>query len=448
MRDLVVTLIIVGSLPFILLRPHIGILVWSWIAYMNPHRLTWGFAYNMPFAMMVGVTTLISFVLNPSQRRAMPFDGLVVLLFIWVIWINVTTLFALAPTEAWELWDKVMKIQLMNFVLLMLIFGRERILALVTVITFSIAFFGIKGGVFTITTGANFMVLGPTGSFITGNTEISLALVVVLPLLIYLRSLQQNRWMRHLFMVFIILCGLSILGSFSRGAFLAAAMMVGFLWLKSTYKLATMVGLLVLIPMLLAFMPDKWFDRMATIENYQQDESAMGRLNAWGFAWNLATDKDHFLIGGGLGTFQPEYFHKWAPDPEAYHDAHSIYFEVLGEQGWVGLAIFLMLLWFTWRGSSKIIRETKNHEDLSWMGNLAKMIQVSLVGYMTGGAFLGLAYWDLPYNIMALVILLKREVREALAEKTAQATGPGKRQAEMAPSRVPRFGPRKALKAR
>ncbi len=68
MRDILVTLLVFGSLPFILKRPYIGVLVWSWISYMNPHRLTWGFAYSLPFAQIVAVTLLFSFLISREKK--------------------------------------------------------------------------------------------------------------------------------------------------------------------------------------------------------------------------------------------------------------------------------------------------------------------------------------------------------------------------------------------
>lgn len=38
------------------------------------------------------------------------------------------------------------------------------------------------------------------------------------------------------------------------------------------------------------------------------------------------------------------------------------------------------------------------------------MVQVSLLGYAVGGAFLSLAYFDLPYNMMVMVVLARKWV--------------------------------------
>ena len=69
MRDVALTVFILGMLPVILARPWIGIVMWTWIGIMNPHRLTWGFAYDMPFAFMVAIATLIGFLVSREPKR-------------------------------------------------------------------------------------------------------------------------------------------------------------------------------------------------------------------------------------------------------------------------------------------------------------------------------------------------------------------------------------------
>ena len=63
MRDIIVALIIAGTIPFILRRPYIGALTWVWLSVMNPHTQGWGFAVNFPFAAIIGGVTLISLVI-------------------------------------------------------------------------------------------------------------------------------------------------------------------------------------------------------------------------------------------------------------------------------------------------------------------------------------------------------------------------------------------------
>jgi probable O-glycosylation ligase (exosortase A-associated) len=201
---------------------------------------------------------------------------------------------------------------------------------------------------------------------------------------------------------------LSIFASYSRGAVLAVAAMGLFMLLKSRKKKLIILVALVALPVMLSFMPEKWFERLDTVKTYEQDASALGRINAWWFAFNVAVERP--LIGGGYDVFDPELFKRYAPEPENFHDAHSIYFQVLGEHGFVGLILFVLLGWLAFRSATWTIRHTKELAELTWARDLASMVQVSIIGYAVGGAFLGLAYFDLYYHLVAIVLLTQAYV--------------------------------------
>ena len=417
MRDIFVVFVVFGSIPFILVRPYLGVLMWAWLGFMNPHRLSWGFAYSLPFAQVVAIATLIGVLFSREPKR-IPWTRETVVLLLFIGWMFITTFFAINQIGAWQQWDKVWKIQLMIFVTLMLMQSVERIQALIWVIVLSLGFYGVKGGIFTIITGGNYRVYGPPGSFIDSNNAIGLALIMVIPLMRYLQLTSERWWVRIGLTAAVALSAVSILGTQSRGAFVGIAAVLFYLVLKSRKRLAITVVLILVIPFGLLIMPQKWFDRMQTIRNYEQDASAMGRINAWWLAYNLA--KDRPLVGGGYQTFQPEVFEVYAPEPENVRDAHSIYFEVLGEHGFVGLFLFLSLGFFVWRSCSWLIKQARGHPELSSFGDLARMTQVSLVGYATSGSFLGLAYFDLYYNLVVIVIIAKTLAHEHLQEKAAE----------------------------
>ena len=415
MRDIVLILIVLGSVPFILMRPYVGAYMWAWLGFMNPHRFTYGFAYNFPFATIVAVATLLGLLFFREQKR-FPWTPLTSIWVLFVLWMCFTTLFALVPESAYPEWTRMIKIQVMTIITIILIQNRERLHVLVWVVAGSLAFFGIKGGIFSIASGGRYMVWGPEGSFISGNNSIALALVMTLPLLRYLQLNSDNRWVKWGLMGAMGLCALSTLSSYSRGAFLAISVMAIFLIMKSRRKGMILLGFILVVPIMLQFMPEKWFDRMGTIQTYEEDGSALGRINAWWFAYNLA--KDHPVVGGGFNAFDPTLFYKYAPEPENFHDSHSIYFEVLGEHGFVGLALFLSLGLLAILGGSQIIKMTKNRDDLKWAMDLAAMIQVSLIGYAVGGVFLGLAYFDLYYTLIAMLVITRLVVERELSSKT------------------------------
>jgi putative inorganic carbon (HCO3(-)) transporter len=413
MRDLIIFLIVVGSVPMILRQAWIGIIMWSWLGYMNPHRLTWGFAYSFPFAQLVAAVTLLAFLFDKTPKR-LPNTFLTWIWLALIFWFNVTTLTAIYPEYAqWE-WDRTMKIQLFAVLTVILINTPAKVMTLVWTIVLSLGFFGVKGGIFSLLTGGEYLVFGPADSFFADNNALALVLIMTFPLMFYLQTQVNGRLAKLAFFGAMALTALSILGSHSRGALLAGMAMAGTLWLKGPYKVRTGIALLLAIPPLLMFMPDAWWERMQTIREFQSDGSAMGRINAWWFALNLALDRP--LVGGGFQVFSRELFLTYAPNPTDFHDAHSIYFEILAEQGFVGLGLFLLLGLVVIRTAGRIERQARALDSLRWASGLASMLQVSIVGYAVGGAFLGLAYFDLYYNLIALVLVLDTLVRSELRE--------------------------------
>jgi len=414
LRDLVLTVFILGMLPAVLARPWWGILLWTWVGLMNPHKMTWGFAYSFPFAMIIAIVTLLAIFISREPKK-LPLTAPVAMLIIFNVWLTITTiLYALYPDIAWIKWEKVIKIQAFIFLTMMVMQSEQRIRALVLVATLSIAFFGIKGGIYTIAKGGGGMVLGPDGGFIAGNTEIALALVVTLPLMRWLQLQTDRRWLRMVATVCMILIGVSILGSYSRGGLLALFAMAVFFWLKSRKKALLGIVLLMVGASFLTFMPDQWHAKMGTIEEYQADRSAQGRLGAWKFSFNLAVQRP--IGGGGFETFQRDAYALYAPE-ERVLDPHSIWFQVLAEHGFVGLGLFLLLWITTWRTASQIIAVCRERRDLTWARDLAAMIQAALIGFWVGGSFLGLAYWDYPYILIAILVLTKSVVQRRLEEK-------------------------------
>ena len=421
MRDLLISLLIFGALPWIFMRPYVGALIYAWLSLMNPHRLAYGFAYSFPFGLTVALVTIVSMLFS-SEKKQVPWTGTFIIWMLFVFWLNVTTFFAIMPEDAIVEWDRSMKIQFMVLITMLLLHGRHRINAFVWVMAVSLGFFGIKGGLFSVLTGGQYLVMGPKDSFITDNNTLALALIMTLPLMRYLLLQATHKYLRLALIGSMMLTTLAIITSHSRGALLAGATILVFLIMKSRHRLAFSLATIAALPAMLYFMPEAWFERMGTIGEYDQDASALGRINAWWFAFNLAVD--HPLTGGGFDTFSKELFLKYAPVPLDHHDAHSIYFEILGEQGFVGLGLFLMLGLSALLSCAWVIRNVKLREDLTWARDLASMLQVSLIGYATGGAFLGLGYYDFYYNLIATVVLLRFHVQGELRKPAPAVAAP------------------------
>lgn len=411
MRDLLLASILLGSLPFVLRHAFVGVLLWTWISIMNPHKLAWSYMFDAPVAALVAGVTIISLV---TTRDRVQWVLPVPLFFAsaLLIWTCITTVFAFFPADSLFDLKRFFKILLMVLVTAAVLYKREHIRWFIWVCVLSLGFYGVKGGLYTIATGGSGRVWGPPGGFIEGNNEIALALIVTIPLMNFLRMTSPYPWVRRFLVAMMLLSAVAATGSQSRGAFLAIAAMGFFLWWRAPRKLPGAIAGVCVAVSILAFMPQSWHHRMETISTYQSDGSAMGRIHAWQTAHNVA---NHRVTGAGFGMYNPLVFYLYAPhnsdsqfDPGIVRAAHSIYFQILGEHGYVGLFLFLMTWFSAWRVAGQLRRGTRGDAETAWLYYLGSMSQVALVGYAVGGAFLSLAYFDLPYNVVVMLVLAKR----------------------------------------
>jgi putative inorganic carbon (hco3(-)) transporter len=425
MRDLVLGPIILGIAAYGLLHPWLGVLGWTWISIMNPHAMSWRL-HSQPVAALVAVSILVGLMVTKDRRNIFVTRETIVLM-LFMAWMCITLPFSYHVDASFVFWKRVMKIDFMILVSLVVLYSRMHIIALAWVLAASIGFFGIKGGLFTLASGGGYRVWGPPGGYIEGNNEIGLAMVMAIPLMYFLYVISLNIWVKRALLATMVLSAFAILGTQSRGALLAIAAMGAVLWWRSRNKLPGLIVLAALAVALLTFMPETWWDRMATIGTYQDDGSAMGRIHAWTMAWNIAKDN---LFGAGFVVAMADVCARYSPLVSECRAAHSIYFMVLGEHGFIGLALFLLMWILVWGSAGHLRIQGKKQPETMWVSHLGAMCQVSLAGYAVGGAFLSLSYYDFPYNILVLVVLSRRwmESKVWVSEAHQQLT----RQAELA----------------
>lgn len=413
MRDFLIVAIVLYAGVIALRKPWVGIMLWTWLSIMNPHRYTWGFAYDAPLAAIAAGTTAIGFFVTRDRRS--PFQGAaVVWLVAFMIWLTISWLLGLDVAGDYEQWKKIIKIDLMIVAALALLHSRQHIIALMWTAAGSLAVLGAKGGLFTLLTGGSYRVWGPPGSFIEDNNEFALSLVITIPLLRFLQMQLSNKWGRFGMTVLMLLCGVAAVGSYSRGALLAISAMLLSLWWRGKNKVMLGALMVVAAVLLVGFMPDAWTGRMSSISDYESDTSAMGRISAWWTAWHIGL---HRPFGVGFNAARPELFAMYSPYPTMVHAAHSIYFQILGNHGFVGLFLFLGIWVSTWRSAGWLRSNAAATGPTAWCAELGAMCQVALIGYAVGGAFLSLAYFDLPYDVMVVVVLTRRWVMSRAWER-------------------------------
>jgi probable O-glycosylation ligase (exosortase A-associated) len=413
MRDLALVATIFGCLPLILRYPFVGILIWAWISIAVPHQEVWGFSQSIPLNLIVALATIGAWFFS-SERRLPPPQFLYWAMIVFLMWVTFTSFFAFKPEWSWQYWDRCWKIIFLGFFAAGMATNKVRLHALMWVVVISLFYYGVKGGIFTLVTGGHYHVFGPANSYIGDNNCLALALLMGLPLANYLRMQTREKWLSLGILFAMGLTLVSILGSYSRGAIIGLGTILVAGLLRTRHRVLYLTIAVVVGAVAFNFMPESFHERVQTISNAGEDESFMARVSAWEVAYYCA--RDHFPMGVGFYTPQlAEIFNHYLPDA-GRHAAHSIYFQVLGEHGFMGLAIYLALIAGAFTVSSRIRKLTRDNAELRWVFDMASMIQISLLAFCVGGAALSLAYYDVFFLNVALLLPLQQIARGAVAK--------------------------------
>jgi probable O-glycosylation ligase (exosortase A-associated) len=417
-RDLALLLGMFFYLPMSLRLPAAGTLCWAWFSIMNPHRQVYGFAYGQPLNGVVAVATLIGWFASREPKR-FPADATPWLMLALVAWMTIDTPFGALPDYSWGFWDRTVRLYVLIFMVFFTCTTKARIHGMILVLIISLGWYGVKGGVFTILKGGHAIVYGPESSVYNDNNQLALAVVTELPLVYYVLQHSRAVWLRLPAIGAMVLQVVMVFGSYSRGGVLALGVMLSMLWLRSDRKIVYAVVALAVVGGGLSLMPESFYDKLHTVNNLDTDESFQGRVNAWHVAFLYAVD--HFPFGAGFNGAQTlVVFNHYLPNNLA-HAAHSIYFEMLGDHGFVGLALYIPILLLALRNAGIVRRQTRGNPDLLWAYDLADMIRISLLSFYFGGAALSMAYSDVYLILIALVANLRQLTEPATVAALAKA---------------------------
>ena len=431
MRDYIVLAIVFLSVPAALFNPYYGVLVWSWLAYFNPHRYTWGIAREFPVAILIAIPTLVGALFAPKNRRIFTRETLLLCL-LW-LWFVFTTLYAKTVpaftghlNEANGHLEEVSKILLMTFATILLVVSKEKLRLLLLVIVGSFGLRAAIAAVFFIGTGGQFKIWGPEGTFLADNNDFALALNMTIPIFFFLARSESRPWLRFAIRTLMVCVIISVIGTYSRGGLLGLSIVILGLLAKSNRKGLSLLLVGVGMLCLLTFATVQWKARMDTFLHGDLDESAESRITVWKAGWNLV--QDYPFTGGGFDVYtDPAVIVRYLPEdtPDSnLHGPHSIYFQMLGEQGFVGLGLFLSLLAASGLRLRKLRRLSTQHPDLSWIAPYANMFAITLLAYMINGATLGRAYFDFFYEVIACIVILDILVRRQCREMADAADQP------------------------
>lgn len=410
MRDITLVLVFLCLAWLGLVRPWLGVLCLVVLSFMHPQGYTDGVMKEFPIYQAIFTVVTIGAVIQYIREKevpSLPLDWRVFAILILWLWFLLTTVFSLAPWVAWDKFWQVLKILPTLALVLLLIESREKLGYLLITMALSILLVALKGGYWAIMTGFHDRVYGPPGSAYHDNNAFAVIVAMVIPLLmIWLRE-SRDTMLRMCIVVGMVLCYGSIISSWSRGGMLALAMVTVLLLLDSKRKylaipLLALVGVFFFIQ-----LPEQWFGRMETFGALQVDQSTQGRLAVWKVGLENALQSP--LVGTG--------FDAWPGLTLGLGniDWHSMYVEMMAEHGFVGLAIWGVLLFgsilhLSWQASAG------NSKRRPWWSRYATMLRASLAAYAVGGITLGITYWEPAYILITATVILSRlEVMEVPA---------------------------------
>jgi probable O-glycosylation ligase (exosortase A-associated) len=438
-------LFLLAALPALLYamskRPFVGLGMWVWTAMFYPNAWVYGIAsaprYNLIFA---GITILGYLVDRTRPKPVMTGHAWLILSFL--LWTTLSSLLTEGnPPVVWEMWSRFAK-GIVLFVFVLLIMERKiHVDFFLWCLVTSVGFFAGVEGLKWVASGGGHNIAGLHGHILADRNELAVAFVMTIPICMYLlRDVQQQPYphvARWLLLGCMAACVVAVVGTDSRGGFISLSMVGTYLFIKSDRKLPLLVLGGILIALLANFVPDDWVARMNTINHAEEDASFMGRVVAWKLNFIMAVQ--HPFFGGGFKSV--EYFPVWAklsqhfdsfaffysgdavpPDDKA-RAAHSIYFQVLGEHGFVGLALFLTIMIGGYRLAGQVSKKARKVGAPDWIAQLSSMLQLCMFCYLVGGAALSFAYYEVTYALIGVLIVL-RERFLAPYVKAAKAAAP------------------------
>jgi len=411
MRDMALLALLIGLCWLALLRPWIGVIGLALLGAMHPQSYGGELVSHFPMFKVLFLAICLGVIADYWRTRQWPRlfgDWSLVVLGLLFADFVVTTQFALLPDTAR---GKLFEVSLLvpPFLLtLWLIDTREKLHCLIVATATGIALVALKGGYWSVMTGFADRVYGPPGSQIGGNNEFAVALAMIIPLLVLWWRQSSDRVLRWVIAAAVTLCYIAALTSWSRGGLVTLAVMSVLLVWHSKHKLWSSTLLVSGIVLALSNMPGLWLERMETIPAYQQDGSFQGRQEAWD--QGLRYVKTAPWTGSGFGGWRAinAKFHGSA-DPSS-RDWHSAYVAVLVEQGIPGFLLWFTLLAGTVIKLSLMIGRGIRSGD-AWAVDYGVMLRASLVAYAIGGITLGIAYWELLFQILVYAVIALRFCR-------------------------------------
>jgi probable O-glycosylation ligase (exosortase A-associated) len=416
-------------------RPFLLVLVYVYIDIVSPQRLTYLLLNTVPIS-LIAVALAVGGWIIADDKRDSRVGARQILIVLLLLYCWGTTSVADFPVEAREKWDWVWKALAFAAFLPLTLRTRLRIEALLLFMILSASSIIIVGGIKTIASGGggygqlNLMVDNNSGLY-EGST-ISAVAIAIIPIILWFMSygtIFRPDWrVKGFCLALVFACLLIPVGTSARTGLLCIALLA-ILSLRDVKRKALYLTALALLGVAaIPFLPSTFTDRMNTIKTYDADESASTRLAVW--QWTIEYAKAH-PFGGGFNAYLGNHLRydlkttgdAAAPGPRVEVDKarayHSAYFEMLGEQGYLGLVLWLTINVVGLVRMEVIRRRYRDPAgEFAWAGPLAAALQSGHLVYLLGAAFVGIAFQPFVYMLIGAQIGLDTYLTRKRKERT------------------------------
>ena len=407
MRDLILSMILVGLFPTCFRRPYIGLLVFSWLAYMRVQDLTFGFAKGIRWSFYVALLTFAGFFAGRKERFFLG-DMRCWIMILLAVLVGLGILLSENPSaHQFTRYIEYVKIIAIALFTTAVVKDLGQLRILLWVIALSLGFYGVKSGVAGVVTLGRMEIHQGPGGMLRDNNDFSLALCMAVPMLWHLGLSEKREVLRKAFLIAVPLTMMTILMTHSRGGMLALTGTLSMLIWRSKnrvggFSVMALCGVLVVLA-----APADLKDRAASIGDFQNDSSANARFRAWAVATRMAVDNP--LFGVGFEKFRQHYM-RYEPNPTSKQlegddvfVAHNSYLQVWAECGTPALVLYLTLVGMSLSTIWRVRRRARILFYRSWMENYANMFEASIVAFLIGSTFLNRAHFDLFYHWVAIM---------------------------------------------
>jgi len=429
MRDLLILALLPVMLYTMAQRPFIAVGMWLWTALFFPNGWLYGFASIVRFNLLFTGVAMLSYLAYKHKPKVQLglIGGLVLMFFLWTTMSTLTTVGR--PEIAWEYWSRFLKVVMLFVFVVLTVKDKLHVDFVLACVVLSVGFYADLEALKFIGSGGGHKIIGMSNHVLGDRNELSVGFVMTMPLCYYLLGEygKHSKLLRLALLGTLALLAVAVIGTQSRGGFIALTALVGYMYIKSDRKILMTILIVAIAVGISYLVTDDWSSRIDTISTAENDDSFMGRVVAWKLSFIMAMQ--HPFFGGGFKSL--EYFPNWSalsrdffsypwfytgtslPNTTVARAAHSVYFQILGEHGFVGLVLYVSALAGSFFKAGAVSRKARRAGAPDWIPRAATMIQLSIFAFGLGGAALSFAYFDLIFALFALVAVFDLRILPA-----------------------------------